>query len=382
MKHSNCVDTISLVEEVDRQTKVLHIEQCHILLFNIKESELHKIEKNFNDYFEINVNDKINQEYINSRKLRRYKTKLNNAVLQSTAYYPSGAPLTLNDFAPQTIKLHTGKDLFDLQGAGWYDNHARYYDCLLGRFTSQDPLAEKYPGLNPYNHCANNPLKFIDPDGQKVRINNYYNNAVSNYAQIAATQMGNNMLSYLENQVETYSLNSTFLRSSSSYNPQNRTISYVGSPWFKKVPYDGGYLNSMVAMGHELFHAYDHASGLFNKDNVNKNYLEPRAVSFGNYLRQAFSLQPLREKYSNIKGDFHQNFGNDKITNLINLDSGNNKYGYSFDRTQYNYVVESNGLPRLINTDTTKFYMIINIDDNNNITHQIYNSKSEYEKNW
>ena len=79
LKYSNCVDTISLVEEVDRQTKVLHIEQCHILLFNIKESELHKIEKNFNDHFEINVNDKINQEYINLRKSRRYKTTLNDA---------------------------------------------------------------------------------------------------------------------------------------------------------------------------------------------------------------------------------------------------------------------------------------------------------------
>ena len=89
-------------------------------------------------------------------------------VLQSTAYYPSGVPLTSNDLAPQTIKLHTGKDFFDLQGAGWYDNQARYYDCLLGRFTSQDPLAEKYPGLNPYNHCANNPLRFVDKDGRDI----------------------------------------------------------------------------------------------------------------------------------------------------------------------------------------------------------------------
>ena len=52
-------------------------------------------------------------------------------VLQSTAYYPSGVPLTPNSLTPQTIKLHTGKDFFDLQGAGWYDNQARYYDCLI-----------------------------------------------------------------------------------------------------------------------------------------------------------------------------------------------------------------------------------------------------------
>lgn len=66
-------------------------------------------------------------------------------VLQSTAYYPSGVPLTPNSLTPQTIKLHTGKDFFDLQGAGWYDNNARYYDPILARFTIE--LNNKTMGL-------------------------------------------------------------------------------------------------------------------------------------------------------------------------------------------------------------------------------------------
>ncbi|MBR3830506.1 MAG: hypothetical protein IKJ52_04575, partial [Muribaculaceae bacterium] len=89
-------------------------------------------------------------------------------VLQSTAYYPSGVPLTPNSLTPQTIKLHTGKDFFDLQGAGWYDNQARYCDCLIPTFKSIDPLAEKYPWLSPYNHCANNPLRYTDPSGKII----------------------------------------------------------------------------------------------------------------------------------------------------------------------------------------------------------------------
>ena len=32
---------------------------------------------------------------------------------------------------------------------------------------SVDPLQEKYPGMNPYNYCAGNPVKFIDPDGRE-----------------------------------------------------------------------------------------------------------------------------------------------------------------------------------------------------------------------
>jgi hypothetical protein len=31
-----------------------------------------------------------------------------------------------------------------------------------------DPLAEKYPWMSPYAYCANNPVKYIDPDGRKI----------------------------------------------------------------------------------------------------------------------------------------------------------------------------------------------------------------------
>jgi len=63
---------------------------------------------------------------------------------------------------------HTGKEFQGFNGLAWYDNNARYYDCILARFTTQDPLAEKYPWLSPYNHCANNPLRFVDRDGKDI----------------------------------------------------------------------------------------------------------------------------------------------------------------------------------------------------------------------
>jgi RHS repeat-associated protein len=53
--------------------------------------------------------------------------------------------------------------------------HARYYDPKLGRFLSVDPKgASAKPGLpqtwNRYAYARNNPLKYIDPDGQDVYI--------------------------------------------------------------------------------------------------------------------------------------------------------------------------------------------------------------------
>ncbi|MDR1114762.1 MAG: hypothetical protein LBL33_01150 [Tannerella sp.] len=38
----------------------------------------------------------------------------------------------------------------------------------IGRFTTPDPLAEKYYHISPYAYCANNPIKYIDPDGMDI----------------------------------------------------------------------------------------------------------------------------------------------------------------------------------------------------------------------
>jgi len=45
---------------------------------------------------------------------------------------------------------------------------ARYYNNKLGTWLSVDPLAEKYPGWNPYNYSLNNPTTNIDIFGMDV----------------------------------------------------------------------------------------------------------------------------------------------------------------------------------------------------------------------
>ena len=88
---------------------------------------------------------------------------------QTNDYNVTGIPSSRH-LGNVDVHKHTGKEFQGFNGLAWYDNNARYYDPILGRFTTQDPLAEKYPWLSPYNHCANNPLKFIDPDGRDAQI--------------------------------------------------------------------------------------------------------------------------------------------------------------------------------------------------------------------
>jgi len=49
---------------------------------------------------------------------------------------------------------------------GLYYYGARYYDPKTSIWLSVDPMAEKYPGLSPYNYTLLNPVKLNDPDGR------------------------------------------------------------------------------------------------------------------------------------------------------------------------------------------------------------------------
>ena len=52
------------------------------------------------------------------------------------------------------------------EDTGLYYYGARYYNPRLSIWYGVDPLAEKYPSLSPYVYAADNPVKYIDPDGR------------------------------------------------------------------------------------------------------------------------------------------------------------------------------------------------------------------------
>jgi RHS repeat-associated protein len=67
---------------------------------------------------------------------------------------------------PANLYLYNGKELQQELDLDWYDYGARIYDAQLGRFFTIDPLAEKYNFQSPYVYAKNNPIIYLDNNGE------------------------------------------------------------------------------------------------------------------------------------------------------------------------------------------------------------------------
>ena len=106
-------------------------------------------------------------------------SSVSSAVLEQNRYYPFGE--------------RTGDE------SGRYLYGARFYDPLMARWTTPNPLAEKYYGISPYAFCNNNPVNFVDPDGRDGIYINFPDYVIS-VGNIQLENLGHSGILLINNQ--------------------------------------------------------------------------------------------------------------------------------------------------------------------------------------
>ena len=89
---------------------------------------------------------------------------------EEIAVASSSQPYPLPPGATDSPYLYGGKEWNETTST--YDFEARYLSPSFHRFTTMDPLAEKYYSISPYAYCAGNPVNLVDPSG--LFIDDYY----------------------------------------------------------------------------------------------------------------------------------------------------------------------------------------------------------------
>ena len=162
----------------------------------------------------------------------------------------------------------TGKERDAETGYDYFG--ARYYASALPMWLSVDPLADKYPGINPYAYCAWNPMKYVDPDGKKIV---FADNTTSDFREAfkqAVSYLQQNGLdkfvNILENSQSTYTIDDVDLGDFTHYNIKEKTIHW--DPYGGIQTKLGKKLSPTTVLNHELDHAsqHDKSPEQFKKD--------------------------------------------------------------------------------------------------------------------
>jgi RHS repeat-associated protein len=90
---------------------------------------------------------------------------------QVTHYYPFGLEMKGIGTTDLSNNKYTynGKEKQTDFGLDWLDYGARMYDATVGRWWVQDNYSESFFEVSPYNYVVNNPIIYIDPDGNFKR---------------------------------------------------------------------------------------------------------------------------------------------------------------------------------------------------------------------
>jgi hypothetical protein len=191
----------------------------------------------------------------------------------------------------------------------------RYYDPIAGRFLSIDPMTvntNKGENFNGFVYGANNPYKYVDPDGRDIKIvgtEDYRKTVLADLATTREKPHGAALVSAAEKTPQTITirdsptgLNFTASPKTSNKVPANSTVFYNPSSTQGGTDENGSTERpAFIGLVHEIRHALAAAEGkqVFDKGDRKSGTTPPseeEAMKTENAVRKEHDL-PQRPHY-------------------------------------------------------------------------------------
>lgn len=280
-------------------------------------------------------------------------------------YYPYGETLrayvagSANDKYQFTGKERDKETIFDCFGARYYACPVKGGDSEFARWNSVDPMSGKYPGWSSYNYCLNNPLKFVDPNGDTVRIytgdgyltytpgmvyngsNAFVAVVINSLNNMRSVQIGNMVLGSLVGSSNNFDFHnvSTSIPGTLQFSPADGGGGIIKAGSIMDIAGDGDRLRSI---SHELFHGYQQENGgIYGANSETEAYLFGNAVAlnFSNLSGMGFSGNNTiaGTKWGDAMTSllFAQSFDRSTFNNAASNFAAGNSYGNGYINFKY-----------------------------------------------
>ena len=253
--------------------------------------------------------------------------------------YQFVCPVLLADYhqcyIPSFSSSFNGKEKDWESGFHYYG--ARYYwgEVLTG-WLSVDPMADKYPGISPYNYCMWNPIKLIDPVGRDTAFAGaaeralYLNYREKVFSDDKYKQVQNELIQ-LEQSSEVFCVRMGENISSSSGGGNFKYNTSTGQ--FDINIDDDGIWTNIEKLSHELKHADQFLNRKLSFLIDTKGY-----ATIYNY-----SLDDELEAY-NRQGMFGNTWTSEEVHQVYGKQKGLSRYGINRQYTPSNNDIWTNAI--------------------------------------
>ena len=175
---------------------------------------------------------------------------------------------------------YNGKEEQATFGTPYSDYGARQYSSASGRWLAVDPLAEQYYGISPYAFCNNNPVNFVDPDGEKIYFaNGSSDNFKEKFSEALKLMIfsgtAGDLLRLELSDINYYIAEVSYEKGGkwNRFNRKSKTIYWDPNAIVETTEYL--YMSPMTVLAHEAAHAAIFDEVLHSDDNeFKKNYIE------------------------------------------------------------------------------------------------------------